>query len=141
MKKPVRQKMPARKVCDVKAALASADSSIHAAAVKAEYRRRKYRSKKVLLDEFNNLLRRVEFDHKKLIGLERVTGISFEGGRCSTFIYNVSIDGVPYRVSTLQGAIDFLQGFSSGLACARGSVLPDSADSLNHGQLMIGKGA
>lgn len=141
MKKPARQKMPSRKVCNVKAALASADSAIHAAAVKAEYRRRKYRSKKVLLDEFNKLLRHVEFEHKKLIGLERVTGISFEGGRCSTFIYNVSIDGVPYRVSTLQGAIDFLQGFSSGLACARGLVLPDSGGAVNHGQLMIGKGA
>lgn len=140
MKKPVRQKMLSRKVCNVKSELSSADASIRNGQRREEYQKRKYRSKRVLLDEFNSVLRRVEFEHKLLIGLERVASVSFEGVKVSKYFYNVSVNAIPYRVGSLQGAIDFLSGFSAGFAQISGKVPLDGSrgDFFTHGQKMIG---
>lgn len=112
-----------RSVCpDLKNVLKGIDANIQASAVKVERQKNKYRCKKVLMDSFFVAMRHAETAFGLLIGLERSRSLS--GTSCATrSVYNVLIDGVPHRVESLQGCIDFLNGYTAGIASARGAAL------------------
>jgi len=114
-KTPIKGRSSAR---SVRALVAAADAQKKHAEVKEARTRRKYRCKRVVMDEFFKLRRQAE-SLGLLVGLERAVSEVFIGALAPRS-YFLFIDGVCHRVESLQGACDFLSGFCAGVTASRG---------------------
>lgn len=116
-----RVRMPSKNLgVDVKAVCASVDAGKLQASNQVEKKRRKYRSKSVLLDSFFISRRNAEIVHGLIIGLDKCSGLSEEGG-LSPKSYLLHVNAVPFRLDTLIDCTNFLNGICYGLTLGRGA--------------------
>ena len=90
--------------------------------VKTELRKvRKYAGKKIHMDAFFCIKRKLECEFGYVIGLDRCSGVVL-GGSVNIRSWFVYVNGVGYRRETLPSCVDFLAGFDAGVGFARNQV-------------------
>lgn len=125
--KDKRVRMPSRRVAGafglpaVKRDTLVLEAAAAKAEIKAEYQRRKYRNKKVMLDAFFCAKRNAEIWLNLSVDLLKVSSVDHESVIASRG-YSLVIDGVSKRLETLQSCCDWLSGYCAGVTASRGLV-------------------
>jgi len=117
----MKTRMPSKNLgVDVKSVCASVDAGKRKVVKAVAVKRRKYRSKSVLLDEFFCAQRNAEVCFHLVIGLDRCSSFAVESVVVPrSFV--LFINAVPHRFPSIQGCTDFLNGFCSGLSASQGA--------------------